>query len=41
VKISFLSDTGRIFVLRPSGQRYVELLSQLNTAQRMKKWSLP
>lgn len=41
VKISFLSDTGRIFVLKPSGQRYVELLSQLNTAQRTKKWNLP
>ncbi len=44
VEISFLSDTGRNFVLKPSGQRYVEMLSQLNITQRAKKvkrWSLP
>lgn len=44
VEISFLSDTRRNFVLRPSGQRYVEMLSQLNITQRAKKvkrWSLP
>lgn len=41
VEISFLSDTGRNFVLKPVGERYVELLSQLNTAPRTKKWSLP
>ena len=43
-EMSFLSDTSRNFVLRPSGQRYVEMLSQLNITQRAKKvkrWSLP
>ena len=41
VEMSFLSDTGRNLVLKPVGERYVELLSQLNTGQRTKKWSLP
>ena len=44
VEISFLSDTGRNFVLKPSGQRYVEMLSQLNItrrAEKVKGWSLP
>ena len=39
VEISFLSDTSRNLVLRPSGERYVAMLSQLK--QGMKKWSLP
>jgi tRNA threonylcarbamoyladenosine biosynthesis protein TsaE len=41
VEMSYLSDTSRNLVLKPVGERYVELLSQLNTAPRMKKWSLP
>ena len=41
VEMSFLSDTGRNLVLKPVGERYVELLSQLNMGQRTKKWSLP
>lgn len=44
VEMSFLSDTGRNLVLKPSGQRYVEMLSQLNITQRTKKvkrWNLP
>ena len=39
VEISFRSDTSRNLVLRPSGERYVAMLSQLK--QGMKKWSLP
>ncbi len=39
VEISFLSDTSRNLVLRPSGERYVAMLSQLK--QGTKKWSLP
>lgn len=41
VEMSYLSDTSRNLVLKPVGERYVELLSQLNTAPRTKKWSLP
>lgn len=41
VEMSYLSDTSRNLVLKPVGERYVELLSQLNTAPRMGKWSLP
>ena len=36
VKMSFLSDTSRSLVLRPNGQRYVEMLSQLNITPRAK-----
>lgn len=44
VEMSFLSDTSRSIALKPNGQRYVEMLSQFNITQRMKKgerWSLP
>ena len=41
VEMSYLSDTSRNLVLKPVGERYVELLSQINTAPRMGKWSLP
>jgi len=41
VEMSFLSDTSRNLVLKPVGERYVELLSRLNTAPRTKRWSLP
>ncbi|MFC1865061.1 tRNA (adenosine(37)-N6)-threonylcarbamoyltransferase complex ATPase subunit type 1 TsaE [Chloroflexota bacterium] len=29
IKISYLSDTGRSFQMKPSGQRYLEILAQL------------
>jgi len=29
IKISYLSDTGRSFQMKPSGQRYLEVLAQL------------
>jgi len=41
VEMSYLSDTSRNLILKPVGERYIELLSQLNTAPRTKKWSLP
>ena len=37
VEISFLSDTSRNITLKPIGQRYVEMLSQLNITQRAGK----
>jgi hypothetical protein len=44
VEMSYLSDTSRSLVLRPNGQRYAEMLSQLNITPRakwVKRWSLP
>ena len=44
VEMSFLSDTSRNLVLKPSGERYVGMLSQLDITKRTKKakkWSLP
>jgi len=29
IKISYLSDTGRSFMIEPSGQRYLEIVAQL------------
>jgi len=39
VEMSFLSDIERGIVFRPSGERYLNMLSKLG--QRAKKWSLP
>jgi len=36
ITMSFLSDTSRNLVLKPNGQRYLEMLSQINTTQRTK-----
>jgi len=36
IAMSFLSDTSRNLVLKPNGQRYLEMLSQINTTQRTK-----
>jgi len=41
VEMGFLSDTSRNLVLKPSGERYVEMVSELNITERAKKWSLP
>ena len=44
VEMGFLSDTSRNLVLKPSGERYVGMLSQLDITKRTKKakkWSLP
>ena len=44
IEMSFLSETSRSIALRPSGDRYSDLLSQLDTAQRTRKagkWSSP
>ncbi|MFQ5987861.1 MAG: tRNA (adenosine(37)-N6)-threonylcarbamoyltransferase complex ATPase subunit type 1 TsaE [Dehalococcoidia bacterium] len=41
VEMSFLFDTGRSITFKPSGERYVEMLSELNITERAKKWSLP
>ena len=37
IEMSFLSDTSRNLVLKPNGQRYLEMLSQVNTTQKTKK----
>ncbi len=39
VEMSFLSDTERRIIFKPSGERYLRMLSRLG--QRAKKWSLP
>jgi len=44
VEMGFLSDTRRNLVLKPSGERYAGMLSQLDITKRTKKakkWSLP
>lgn len=41
VEMGFLSDTRRGITFKPSGERYVEMLSELNVRERAKKWSLP
>jgi len=41
VEMGFLSDTRRNITFKPSGERYVEMLSELNITERAKKWSLP
>ena len=44
IEMSFISDTSRTLDLKPSGHRYVAILSKLNITQRKKKaerWSLP
>ena len=44
IEMSFISDTSRNLVLKPSGHRYVAMASKLNITQRKKKaerWSLP
>ena len=41
VEMGFLFDTGRSITFKPSGERYVEMLSELNIRERAKKWSLP
>ncbi|MFQ5925362.1 MAG: tRNA (adenosine(37)-N6)-threonylcarbamoyltransferase complex ATPase subunit type 1 TsaE [Dehalococcoidia bacterium] len=41
VEMGFLSDTNRSITFKPSGERYVEMLSELNITQRAEKWSLP
>jgi len=44
IEMSFISDTSRNLDLKPSGHRYVAILSKLNITQRKKKaerWSLP
>ncbi|GAF84113.1 unnamed protein product, partial [marine sediment metagenome] len=37
VELSFLSDTSRHLVLNPSGERYVEMLSQLEQIPKIVK----
>jgi tRNA threonylcarbamoyladenosine biosynthesis protein TsaE len=39
IEMSFLSDTSRSIALKPSGERYIKILSQLR--QRTKKWRFP
>ena len=44
VEMSFLSDTRRSITFKPSGERYVGMLSQFDITKRTKKakkWSLP
>ena len=39
IEMGFLTDTSRSLRLKPSGDRYLRMLSQL--AQRTKRWKLP